>query len=42
MTTVERVIRFKTGTGGTGRVSYLHRILEVKLFPERWRARTDL
>lgn len=42
VTTVERVIGFKRGTGGTGGVSYLKRMLEVELFPELWRVRTDL
>jgi tryptophan 2,3-dioxygenase len=42
VTTVERVIGFKRGTGGTGGVSYLRRMLEVELFPELWRLRTDL
>lgn len=42
LTTVERVIGFKRGTGGTGGVSYLRRMLEVELFPELWRVRTDL
>ena len=42
VTTVERVIGFKRGTGGTGGVSYLRRMLEVELFPELWHMRTDL
>lgn len=42
LTTVERVIGFKRGTGGTGGVSYLRRMLDVVLFPELWRLRTDL
>ncbi len=42
VTTVERVIGFKRGTGGTGGVSYLKRMLEVELFPELWRVRTML
>lgn len=42
VTTVERVIGFKRGTGGTGGVSYLRRMLEVELFPELWRVRTVL
>jgi tryptophan 2,3-dioxygenase len=41
-TTVERVIGFKRGTGGTGGVSYLKRMLAVELFPELWHLRTDL
>jgi tryptophan 2,3-dioxygenase len=42
VTTVERVIGFKRGTGGTSGVSYLKRMLEVELFPELWRVRTEL
>lgn len=42
VTTVERVIGFKRGTGGTGGVSYLKRMLEVELFPELWHVRTVL
>lgn len=42
VTTVERVIGFKRGTGGTGGVSYLKRMLEVELFPELWHVRTHL
>jgi tryptophan 2,3-dioxygenase len=41
-TTVERVIGFKRGTGGTSGVAYLRRLLDVVLFPELWRARTEL
>ncbi len=41
-TTVERVIGFKRGTGGTSGVGYLRRQLDVVLFPELWRARTEL
>ncbi len=42
VTTVERVIGFKRGTGGTSGVAYLRRMLEVELFPELWRLRTSL
>lgn len=42
VTTVERVIGFKRGTGGTGGVSYLRKMLDMVLFPEIWRLRTDL
>jgi tryptophan 2,3-dioxygenase len=42
VTTVERVIGFKRGTGGTGGVSYLRKMLDVVLFPEIWALRTDL
>jgi tryptophan 2,3-dioxygenase len=40
VTTVERVIGLKRGTGGTGGTSYPKRMLEVELFPELWRVRT--
>jgi tryptophan 2,3-dioxygenase len=42
VTTVERVIGFKRGTGGTSGVSYLRRMLDVVLFPELWQVRTQL
>lgn len=42
VTTVERIIGFKTGTGGTAGVQYLRRMLEVRLFPELWDLRTAL
>jgi len=42
VTTVERIIGFKRGTGGTGGVSYLRKMLDVVLFPEIWRLRTQL
>jgi tryptophan 2,3-dioxygenase len=42
VTTVERVIGFKRGTGGTSGVSYLRSMLDVVLFPELWQVRTEL
>ncbi len=42
VTTVERVIGFKTGTGGTAGVSYLRKMLDVVLFPELFAIRTAL
>ena len=42
VTTVERLIGLKRGTGGTGGVGYLRKMLDVVLFPELWRLRTDL
>ena len=42
VTTVERVIGLKRGTGGTGGAPYLRRMLEVVLFPELWQVRTEL
>ena len=41
-TTVERIIGFKRGTGGTSGVAYLRRLLDGVLFPELWHARTAL
>ena len=42
VTTVERIIGFKRGTGGTSGVGYLRKMLDVVLFPEIWRLRTHL
>ena len=42
VTTVERIIGLKRGTGGTAGVSYLRKMLDVELFPELWRVRTEL
>ncbi|MFW2543649.1 tryptophan 2,3-dioxygenase [Primorskyibacter sp. 2E107] len=42
VTTVERVIGFKRGTGGTSGVAYLRRMLSVELFPELWNVRGAL
>ena len=42
VTTVERIIGFKTGTGGTSGVNYLRKMLDVVLFPELWNVRTVL
>jgi tryptophan 2,3-dioxygenase len=42
VTTVERVIGFKRGTGGTSGVGYLRKMLDVVLFPEIWKLRTAL
>ncbi|TEA76726.1 tryptophan 2,3-dioxygenase [Allopusillimonas soli] len=42
VTTVERIIGFKRGTGGTSGVGYLRKMLDIVLFPELWKLRTDL
>ncbi|MCY7388049.1 MAG: tryptophan 2,3-dioxygenase [Burkholderiales bacterium] len=42
VTTVQRVIGFKRGTGGTAGVGYLRAMLDVRLFPELWDLRTEL
>jgi tryptophan 2,3-dioxygenase len=40
--TVERIIGYKRGTGGTGGVSYLTKALDLKFFPELWTIRTSM
>lgn len=42
MKTVERIIGYKRGTGGTGGVSYLAKALELRFFPELWSIRTAM
>ena len=42
VTTVQRVIGFKRGTGGTSGVSYLKAVVDIQLFPELWSLRTSL
>ena len=42
VTTVERIIGLKTGTGGTAGVPYLRERLQLVLFPELWQVRTEL
>lgn len=42
LTTVERTIGFKAGSGGTSGAGYLRRALGVVLFPELWQVRTRL
>jgi tryptophan 2,3-dioxygenase len=42
VTTVERIIGMKQGTGGTSGVGYLRKMLDMVLFPELWRVRTLL
>ncbi len=42
VSTVERIIGNKVGTGGTGGVSYLRKMLDVVLFPELWTLRSQL
>jgi tryptophan 2,3-dioxygenase len=42
MTTVERIIGFKRGTGGSGGVSYLAKVAELRFFPELWQIRTAM
>jgi tryptophan 2,3-dioxygenase len=40
--TVERIIGYKAGTGGTSGVAYLTKALELKFFPELWQIRTSM
>ncbi|MBO6797877.1 tryptophan 2,3-dioxygenase [Maricaulis sp.] len=42
MKTVERIIGFRKGTGGTAGVGYLVRALDLRFFPEIWTVRTLL
>ncbi len=42
MKTVERIIGFRRGTGGSGGVSYLLKALDLRLFPELWTVRSSL
>ncbi|WP_336824066.1 tryptophan 2,3-dioxygenase [Sporosarcina sp. USHLN248] len=42
MKTVERIIGFKTGTGGSSGVNYLKSVLDHRFFPELWDVRTKL
>jgi len=42
MKTVERIIGYRQGTGGTAGVSYLVKALELRFFPELWTVRTSL
>lgn len=42
LTTVERTIGFKQGSGGTSGVGYLKKALNTVLFPELWQVRTHL
>ncbi|WP_096188792.1 tryptophan 2,3-dioxygenase [Evansella halocellulosilytica] len=42
MKTVERIIGFKRGTGGSSGVGYLKGVLEHRFFPELWDIRTEL
>ncbi|WP_136623125.1 tryptophan 2,3-dioxygenase [Mycobacterium attenuatum] len=42
LTTAERIIGSKKGTGGTSGVAYLRKKLDVVLFPELWHLRTAM
>jgi tryptophan 2,3-dioxygenase len=42
MKTVERIIGYKRGTGGSSGVPYLQRAMSIRLFPELWDVRTQI
>ena len=42
MKTVERIIGYKAGTGGTAGVAYLAKALKLRFFPELWEVRTAM
>ncbi|MFC0471503.1 tryptophan 2,3-dioxygenase [Halalkalibacter kiskunsagensis] len=42
MKTVERIIGFKVGTGGSSGVNYLKKVLDQRFFPELWDLRTEI
>ena len=42
MKTVERIIGYRRGTGGTAGVDYLKKALDLRFFPELWNVRTAL
>jgi tryptophan 2,3-dioxygenase len=42
MKTVERIIGYKRGTGGSAGVAYLRHLVELNFFPELWEVRTRI
>jgi tryptophan 2,3-dioxygenase len=42
MKTVERIIGYKRGTGGSSGVAFLRRALDLSFFPELWAVRTEI
>lgn len=42
MKTVERIIGYKTGTGGSSGVPFLRKLVELNFFPELWAVRTEI
>jgi tryptophan 2,3-dioxygenase len=42
VTTVQRIIGLKPGTGGTAGVAYLRKALDIRFFPELWDVRTEI
>jgi len=42
MKTVERIIGYKRGTGGSSGVPFLRKLIELNFFPELWAVRTRI
>jgi len=42
MKTVERIIGFKRGTGGSSGVPFLRKAIDIRMFPELWDVRTEI
>jgi tryptophan 2,3-dioxygenase len=42
MKTVERIIGYRQGTGGTSGVAFLEKALKLRFFPELWTVRSEL
>ena len=42
MRTVQRIIGFRRGTGGSSGVSFLKKALELEFFPELFEVRTSI
>ncbi|MEZ5164050.1 MAG: tryptophan 2,3-dioxygenase family protein [Fimbriimonadaceae bacterium] len=42
MLTVERIIGYRQGTGGSSGVSFLRKAVDIRLFPELWAVRTSI
>lgn len=42
MKTVERIIGYRRGTGGTSGVAFLKKALDLRFFPELWTVRTQI
>lgn len=40
--TVERIIGFKVGTGGSSGVDFLQKAADIRMFPELWNVRTEI
>jgi tryptophan 2,3-dioxygenase len=42
MKTVERIIGYKPGTGGSSGVAFLRAAIDIRMFPELWDVRTHI